>query len=80
MVKVARRCETVEHSSTKAGLRRRSSTLAKSSSLFKRDKPNSFLKAAGECFRSFNAAGVLKLHAVIYRFLSGYVEDIYKRT
>lgn len=70
------RCESVWHGLTKTGLRRRSSTLAKCFSPFKTDKLNSSWKAAGDSFRAINTAGLLKLHAVIYGCLSGYVEGL----
>lgn len=70
------RCETVEHGSTKTGLRHKSSTLAKCFSLFKTDKVNSSWKAAGDSFRAINTARVLKLHAVIYNSISSYVEGL----
>lgn len=72
----ARRYESVWHGLTKTGLRRRSSTLAKCFSPFKTDKLNSSWKAAGDSFRAINTARLLKLHAVIYGCLSGYVEGL----
>lgn len=45
-------------------------------SLFKTDKLNSPWKVAGDSFWAMNTARALKLHVVIYGYVSGYVEDL----